>query len=176
MLIPGLYPFFHRHLQQGFGEYGLDQPALVDYVSDLLTRFARVNNLYALRDADGRPIETMAGFLLAHEGVTSDPSAARAPVRESLVLRHMADYALFMSGLFRERLKHRGQIGYYREHGRSAFARCARLELNPNRARLLHRMGHDFEPITDALDGVWHRRLPFATPGASSPLAALWHA
>lgn len=175
MLIPGLYPFFHRHLQQGFSEYGLDQPALVDYVSDLLTRFARVNNLYALRDADGRPIETMAGFLLAQEDAANHPPTARAPMRESLVLRHMADYALFMSGLFRERLKHRGQISYYREHGSSAFARCARLETNPNRARLLHRMGHDFEPISDALDVVWHRRLPFAATGNTSPLTALWH-
>lgn len=173
MLIPGLYPFFHRHLQQGFGECGLDQPSLVDYVSDLLTRFARVNSLYALRDADGRPIETMAGFLLAQQTAVHD---ARAPVRETLVLRHMADYALFMSGLFRERLKHRGEIGYYREHGRNAFARCARLEASPNRARLLHRMAHDFEPISDALDVVWHRRLPFAATGATSPLAALWHA
>lgn len=176
MLIPGLYPFFHRHLQQGFGEYGLDQPALVDYVSDLLTRFVRVNSLYALRDADGRPIETMAGFLLAQQTAINDPPTARAPVRETLVLRHMADYALFMSGLFRERLKHRGQIGYYREHGRNAFARCARLEANPNRARLLHRMGHDFEPISDALDVVWHRRLPFSATDTTSPLAALWHA
>ena len=171
MLIPGLYPFFHRHLQQGFGEYGLDQPPLVDYVSDLLTRFARVNALFALRDSDGRPIETMAGLLLAQQ----TPSAS-APLPEKLVLRHMADYALFMSGLFRERLKYRGQIGYYREHGRSAFARCARLEPNPVRAGLLKRVSRDFEPISDALDILWHQRLPIAPGGLTSPLTALWHA
>ena len=171
MLIPGLYPFFHRHLRQGFGEYGLDQPVLVDYVSDLLTRFARVNALFALRDADGRPIETMAGLLLAQQ----EPSAS-VSLREKLVLRHMADYALFMSGLFRERLKYRGQINYYREHGRSAFARCARLEPNPQRARILRHVGHDFELISDALDVLWHRRLPMESDSQTSPLAALWHA
>ena len=176
MLIPGLYPFFHHHLQLGFDTCGLNQPALVDYVSDLLTRFARVNALYAVRDADGQPIETMAGFLLAQQTSVSDEPGARTAVRETLVLRHMADYALFMSGLFRERLKHRGQISYYREHGRHAFARCARLETNPNSARLLHRMGHDFEPITNALDAVWHRRLPLSSANSTSPLAALWRA
>lgn len=176
MLIPGLYPFFHRHLQLGFDACGLNQPALVDYVSDLLTRFARVNAFYALRDSDGRPIETMVGLLLAQQAPVIDKPSTQGPARERLVLRHMADYALFMSGLFRERLKHRGQISYYREHGRNAFARCARLETNPNHARLLLRMGHDFEPITDALDVVWHRRLPLASASSTSPLAALWHA
>jgi len=175
MLIPGLYPFFRRHVQQGFVEYGLDQPPLLDYVSDLLTRFARVNALFALRDADGRPIETMAGLLLAQQ-TPAAPASTTTPMRETLVLRHMADYALFMSGLFRERLKCRGQISYYREHGRSAFARCARLEPNPQRAGLLKRVGRDFEPISDALDVLWHRRLPMQAGSHDSPLTALWHA
>jgi len=81
-----------------------------------------------------------------------------------------------MSGVFRDRLKCRGQITYYRDHGRSAFARCARLESNPQHAAVLNRMGHDFEPISNALDQLWHRRLPVALTADLSPLAALWRA
>lgn len=174
MQIPGLYPFFRRHVQQGFGEQGLAQPALVDYVSELLTRFARVNVLFPLHSADGRPIETIAGLLMAWQAETGD-AAKPGHTRETLVLHHIADYALFMSGVFRERLKYRGQITYYRDHGRSAFARCARLESSPQRAAVLRRVSHDFEPISNALDQLWHQRLPMSACEAS-PLAALWRA
>ncbi len=175
MQVPGLYPFFHRHVQRGFGEQGLAQPALVDYVSELLARFARVNALFPLHHTDGRPVETIAGLLLAAQ--TGDTTAAKHPqARETLVLHHIADYALFMSGVFRDRLRCRGQINYYREHGRGAFARCARLEPNRQRASVFERMSRDFEPVSNALDRLWHRRLPLAPNTEHSPLAALWRA
>jgi hypothetical protein len=173
MQIPGLYSFFH--IQNGFDEQGLAQPALVDYVSELLTRFARTSVLFPFHATDGRTLETIAGLLMALQAEQGTDSRKPGRVRESLVLHHIADYALFMSGVFRERLKNRGQITYYCEHGRSAFARCARLEPNPLHAAVLNRMGRDFEPISNALDRLWHRRLPMPACEAS-PLAALWRA
>ena len=176
MQVPGLYPFFHRHVQQGFGEQGLAQPVLVDYVSELLTRFARVNAVFPFHNADGRPVETSAGLLLEWQATRGHDAVRPGRARETLVLRHIADYALFMSGVFRDRLKYRGQITYYREHGRSAFARCARLATNPQHAAVLSRVSQDFEPISNALDQLWHRRLPVAPAADLSPLAALWRA
>ena len=175
MQIPGLYPFFRRHIQNGFDEQGLAQPALVDYVSELLTRFARVNVLFPFHTTEGHTIETIAGLLIALQAEQGNDSRKPGRARESLVLHHIADYALFMSGVFQERLKRRGQIAYYREHGRSAFARCARLDPNPHHAAVLKRVSHDFEPISNALDQLWHRRLPMPACEAS-PLAALWRA
>jgi hypothetical protein len=175
MQVPGLYPFFHRHVQQGFREQGLAQPALVDYVSELLARFTRVNVLFPFHSADSRPIETIAGLLMAWQTELGEATAKPGRARETLVLYHIADYALFMSGVFRERLKYRGQITYYRDHGQSAFARCARLEPNPQRAAVLRRVSHEFEPISNALDHLWRRRLPLPATEVS-PLAALWRA
>jgi hypothetical protein len=175
MQVPGLYPFFHRHVQQGFREQGLAQPALVDYVSELLARFTRVNVLFPFHSADGRPIETIAGLLMAWQSELGVANVKPGRARETQVLYHIADYALFMSGVFRERLKYRGQITYYRDHGQSAFARCARLEPNPQRAAVLRRVSHEFEPISNALDQLWHRRLPLPATEVS-PLAALWRA
>jgi len=176
MQIPGLYSFFRRHIQNGFDEQGLAQPALVNYVSELLARFARVNVLFPFHTAEGRPLETIAGLLMALQAEQSHDRPKPGRARESLVLHHIADYALFMSGVFRDRLKYRGQITYYREHGRNAFARCARLESDPQQAAVLKRVSHDFEPISIALDQLWHRRLPVAPAADLSPLAALWRA
>lgn len=176
MHVPGLYSFFRRHVQLGLDELGLAQPALVDYVSELLTRFARVNLVFPFHNADGRPIESIAGLLMEWQAALGNGAAKPGHIRESLVLRHIADYALFMSGVFRDRLKYRGQIAYYREHGRSAFARCARFESNPQHAAVFGRVSRHFEPISNALDQLWHRRLPVAPSANLSPLAALWHA
>lgn len=175
MIAPGLYPFFRRHLQQGFDDCGLSQPALVDYVSDLLARFARTRAVYAFRHADGRAIETLAGLLTEYLQDPDGSPRSAAPPREQLVLRHLADYSLFMSGLFRDRLRARGQLSYYREQGQSAFASCARFEVRQERACILRNVGRNFQPITDALDRLWHQRLP-AVPSGTSPLAALWRA
>jgi len=177
MLVPGLYPFFRRHVQQGFGGCGLNQPALVDYVSDLLTRFARVSAAFPFRSNEGRAIDSIAGLLIEWHAATGDEHRPSSHARETLLLHHVADYALFMSGLFRERLKARGQVAYYREQGAGAFARCARLESEPTRARVFYRVSHDFQPIADALDALWHQRLPAPVPAPElSPLAALWRA
>ena len=174
MLVPGLYPFFRRHVQQGFSDGNLNQPAVIDYVSDLLTRFARVSAAFPFRNSEGRPIDNIAGLLVEWHAALGDERRPPGRARETALLHHMADYALFMSGLFRERLQARGQIAYYREQGVGAFARCARLETLPDRARVLYRVSRDFQPIADTLDRLWHQRLPSA-PGLS-PLAALWRA
>jgi hypothetical protein len=176
MRVPGLDAFFRRHVQQGFGTCGLAQPPLVDYVSGLLTRFARVSSLFPFRSADGRPIETIAGLLLEWHAHLDDDSMPPDRTRERLLVRHMADYTLFMSGVFRERLRSRGQMGYYRAHGQQAFARCARLEAEPQRARVFARVSHDFQPIADALDDLWQHRLPIPDDTDVSPLTALWRA
>lgn len=176
MQVPGLHSFFRRHIHNGFNEQGLAQPALVDYVSDLLTRFARVNVLYPFHSAEGRTLETIAGLLLAMQAEHSNDKPKPGHARENLMLHHIADYALFMSGVFRDRLKYRGQILYYCEHGRNAFARCARLESNPQHAAVLRRVSRDFEPISNALDQIWHQHLPVSPNADISPLAALWRA
>ena len=172
---PGLYPFFRRHVLHGFGIHGLNQPPLVDYVSDLLARFARVSAVFPFRDTEGRPIETIAGLLVARHTELDSHEHSPRHIREQLFLHHLADYALFMSGLFRDRLRARGQLAYYREHGQGAFARCARLEANSERARVYRQVGREFGQISDALDEIWHQRLPL-TGAETSPLAALWRA
>lgn len=176
MLVPGLYPFFRRHVQQGFSRGDLNQPPVIDYVSDLLTRFARVSAAFPFRNSEGRSIDTIAGLLVEWHAALGDERRPPSRARETVLLHHMADYALFMSGLYRERLRARGQVAYYREQGAGAFARCARLESRPARAQVLYRVSRDFQPIADALDALWHQRLPAPTPSELSPLAALWQA
>ena len=169
-MTPTLYQFFHRHIQHGFKRAGLGEPETVAYVSDLLTRFARTDALYPLHDHDQRPLTTLVQFL-AEQRAAQDEDRAR----EMVIVRHLAEYALFMSGFFRERLRSRGQLSYYADHGRSAFGQTADLETNSGRARVYWRLQQDFARVAEAVDDIRRHRLPLPPETCGErPLAALW--
>jgi hypothetical protein len=71
---------------------------LAGYVSDLLTDFTHVDNLYRLRSARGRPLDDV-GKMLAE----SDPLGPQGSFeRERAVRKHIGDYTLFFTGMFPE--------------------------------------------------------------------------
>lgn len=43
------------------------------------------------------------------------------PVRERELRRHIGDYTLFMTGLFRERVEHLSVTGYYIREGQCSY-------------------------------------------------------
>ncbi len=177
MLVPGLYQFFHRHVQQGFGAHGVREPAAVDYVSEMLARFSQTRTLDTVRTTDGEPVTTITGLVAEWRHSQGWDGAPTDRPREALIVRHIGEYSLFMSGLFRERLTARGQLRYYLEQGRSAFWHCAYYESDPARIRLFRYLYGAFDRVSGALHEI--RRVQFPLPaGASpvSPLAALWRA
>ena len=178
MLAPGLYQFFRRQLQHGFRERGLAEQATVDYVSEVLTRFSHTHALDLIRNADGASVETIAGLLGEWRRAQGwDDSRTDRP-REALIVRHIGEFTLFMSGIFQQRLRARGQLAYYISHGRGAFWHCASHEHNPGQAQTFRRLYGNFDRIAGALDHIYHHQLPLSGSAASeqSPLAALWRA
>ncbi len=169
-MTPTLYQFFHRHIQQGFRRAGIGEPATVAYVSDLLTRFARTEALYPLNDHEKRPLTALVQFLTEQRAAQEQDRA-----HEMIVVRHMAEYALFMSGFFRERLRSRGQLSYYADHGRSAFGQTADFERHSDRARVYWRLQQDFARVAETLDDIRQHRLALESADyGERPLAALW--
>ncbi len=175
MLVPGLYQFFHRQVQHGFGVHGVGEPAAVDYVSDVLTRFAQIRALDIIQNANGEPVTSITGMLTEWRRTQGWDNAPVNRPREALIVRHIGEYSLFMSGLFRERLAARGQLSYYLEQGRGAFWHCAHFESDPARMRLFRFLYGAFDRVSGALDHIRRVQLPVpATSGPVSPLAALW--
>ncbi|OGI48525.1 MAG: hypothetical protein A2151_08565 [Candidatus Muproteobacteria bacterium RBG_16_65_34] len=158
-----LYQFFRHQVQHGFRAQGLAEPETVDYVSEILARFAHTRLLYALRDAEGRPLEYIID-MLEHLRLAQHPEEGgrRERAREWRITRHVGEYTLFMSGLFRERLTARGELGYYIAHGSGAYGRCADYELNPVRQRLFRRLYRNFARFADTLDDMRRTQFPLA--------------
>lgn len=176
MRLPSLQQFFRHQLQHGFRACGLSETGTIDYVSEVLARFAHTRLLYALRDADGRPLEYIVDMLAAwQQAQEGGRGGARHSARAAPIMRHVGDYTLFMSGLFRERLAARGELDYYMAHGRSAFRHSADHESNPARRQTYRRLYEDFTPISDVLDYLRRVQFPLAArTGSDDLLGAYW--
>lgn len=174
MRIPTLHQFFRHQLSHDFATRGLSEPATVDYVSEVLARFAHTRTLYAVTDTQGRPLEYVVDYLVEERG-DGDRRPDRA--RSRSLLRHLGEYTLFMSGLFRDRLKTRGELNYYLAQGANAYLRCADFEPQAGRRQLFRRLHENFIRIADTLDDMRRTRLPLPAGGAinaDSMMAALW--
>jgi hypothetical protein len=91
-------------------------------------------------------------LLLEAQAAWDDAAAHFGPEREIDVRRHIGDYTLFMTGVFRERVERIASTGWYVSQGKKAYrfvseherasARPAAREGGPVYARLAERFEH----------------------------------
>ena len=115
---PTLTRFFDRVVRRSFGDLALSDDLAADYLSDLMTRFAHTKNLYPTSGVSAHRLESVAEALLEIQRVWDVDSPHFNPLRERELRRHIGDYTLFMTGLFRERVEHLSVTGYYIREGK----------------------------------------------------------
>jgi hypothetical protein len=143
---------------------GVADPPLVDYVSDLLTRFVRQEVLFRIRDLRGRPLLEVAEMLAEAEQRIGD---ARREVH-----RHIGDFTLFWVGVYPESLRgrqgpmHRDHLIDYQAEGKRSYWIASTIETDTEKekhapAEVLERLSRDFELCAYGLGEVrreWERR------------------
>ncbi|MFQ5811473.1 MAG: hypothetical protein ACE5JM_17785 [Armatimonadota bacterium] len=81
-----------------FDDVQVRDPRVAGYVSELLTDFTHVDNLYRIRNVRGQRLDDVGEMLLE-----SDPLGPEGSFdRERAVRKHVGDYTLFMTGMFPE--------------------------------------------------------------------------
>lgn len=95
---------FHLLTERSLGgKIGYEDPQVIGYLTDLLTDFTHIDNVYKIRNTSGQPVEEVAELLLEgdllHRAASID--------REREVHKHIGDYTLFMAGLFPEAVQRR---------------------------------------------------------------------
>ena len=151
----GLRAFFQRLVFPGFAELGIADREVVQYVVDLLTRFARVDQLYRVRDTRGQRLETIAEMLV-ELGRDHQPQRRWSFDRDMEIRRHVGDCALFTSGFFRPWVERQDLVEYYFEQGHQAYRTLAEMaELSyAAEGKLFRTLGEGFEHLSGALDYV----------------------
>ena len=150
----GLLPrFFDRVTRQSFRDLALDDPPAARYLADLLTRFARAEALHALRELPTRRLDTVADSLLAIPQVWDLHSPSFNPAAERALRRHIGDYTLFMTGVFREHVERLAVTGYYEHEGRRAYRFVSEIVRARDKADapLFRRLSEHFEQYAGAL-------------------------
>ena len=155
-----------RHLFRGLTEhtfqveFGVADPPLIDYLSDLLERFVRIDAIFRVRDLIGRRLEEVADMLVAAEERTAN-------VRRELH-RHIGDFTLFWTGVYPEalkRLRHperKDALLDYQEQGKRSYWIASTFAEQPFEveAPVLRRLSDQFEICSLGLHRVrseWER-------------------
>jgi len=144
-------------IEQTFqSDFGVADPAMLDYLVDLLVRFVKMDAIYRVRNTEGRRLEEVAEMLLE-----AQERQAR-PQRE--VYRHIGDYTLFWSGVYPESLKKRQSAMKqdhfidYQEQGKRSYFLASTFDDEPyqEEATVLRRLSSDFELCSFGLNRVRH--------------------
>jgi hypothetical protein len=120
--------YFYILTRRVLRRVSLDERALTDYVAAVLLAFSHVNQLRA-PGVPGDPAAVSRSFTYLSDLMTQ---AGNCPPGQAFVLRvHTANYALFLSGMFAERVNahvlRRGApgLGFYEAVGQSTYLSIA---------------------------------------------------
>ncbi len=155
--------FFTGIAEQTFQvQMGIVDPLLTDYISELLLRFVRTENLQRLRRADGRPVHNLGQMVLEAE--------SRIGTAHRRIHRQIGDYALFWAGLFPESIGGPSSdldeqpFGAFCVHGQRAYLIASSIETDEQEeapGEVLERIGRQFQMCAYGLREVrreWERR------------------
>jgi len=141
-------------------EYGVADPPLVDYLSDMLVRFVRFEAIFQVRDIIGRRLEEVADMLLEAEQREANPR------RE--IHRHIGDFTLFWTGVYPEALRRlkaldrKDALIDYQQQGKRSYYIASTFDDEPylDEAPVLRRLSDEFELCSAGLMQVrreWER-------------------
>jgi hypothetical protein len=157
-----------RRFFAGLTEYafhtrlGVADPPLVDYLSDLLIRFARLDSVHRVRDLSGRPVVEVADMLAEAEH--------RLGLARRDVHRHIGDVTLFWTGVYPEslpKLKSVEKKDYFVDYcaqGKRAYYIASTIDTDREEDTtndLLERLSVQFEMCAYGLGEIrreWERR------------------
>jgi hypothetical protein len=170
-----------RRLFAGLTEYtfietlGLGDPPLIDYLSELLSRFIHMDDIFRLRTAQGKRLEEVVEMVLEAEALPVEGRTRRE------FHRHIGDFTLFWTGVYPEALRHlrsvlsKDHFIDYCQQGKRSYYIASTFEEEDYRlqAPVLRKLSQEFELCAYGLNRVrqeWERAQPGAAGEANQKL------
>ena len=153
--IPSDHPIrvlFHQLTERGFGQSNLHDRDTIQYVTNLLTDFVHVENMYRIKDDSGRRIEYLFEIL-------AQASAEMSPAVRRDYYKHLGDLTLFNLGLFPESLTYGHRTvspDYYAETGRRSYTIVADMDSATRSTVVYRKLSDQFERCVVGLNWVKH--------------------
>jgi len=167
-----LQGFFLELVRKSFGQLGMGDHQITEYVATLLAEFSHSDRWLRLRETEGRRLTSTVEMLLTE--IDEQLSATERVEAERRVRKYVGDYTLFMSGLFRRFVERGGYLGYYLEEGARAYRAVSELDVALYRPGFLifEELGRSFENYSGALDFM--RKCYFVAAPNEDPFAGFF--
>ena len=141
---------------------GVADPPLMDYLSDMMSRFISLDSIFRLRSLQGKRLDEVADMVLDAESMPPEGRTRRE------VHRHIGDFTLFWTGLYPERLEKlrsaltKDSFIDYCEQGKRSYYIASTFDDEPftEEAPILRRLSEGYEMIAYGLGHVrreWER-------------------
>ena len=129
----GLKEFFGTTVRESFDDLSLHPGPAGDYLVELLTRFASSDELRP-RTAGARRLESYPDHALEIARVWDQAGPNFDPTEEVRLRHHFADYALFMTGFFWDRMRSESMTRHCVGQGKRAYRFLAEYDRARGRA------------------------------------------
>ncbi len=161
--------FFSNLVNMSFLDLGKEKDRdTAKYLTEILTEFARTESLYKLSDSEGKRVSTIVEMLL---------ESKKAPIEDNDYEREMrkyvGDFALFMSGIFRDYVNRGSYLNYYLNEGMKSYFVVSRLDLERGKGNpiMFSKLSREFEFYSGALD--YMRKVYFRPERTGDPFLNL---
>jgi hypothetical protein len=161
--------YFYVLLRHVLKQHGLASRDTCDYLASLLERFSRTEGMRAPSGAGEGPQQYVSDLLLALQKA--------APTQTFLLRAHIGNYALFITGVFHDRVESRSRRGgpdleFYESVGAANYDAAAEHPVARQRSltRIFNELSERFHDIRVALNDTADRHLHLDD---SSPMVIL---
>jgi len=144
-----IHAVFRQLTERGMNQLNLRDNDTIQYVTNLLTDFIHIENMYKLRNHSGQRLEYICDIL-------EQASQAMSPEVRREYYRHLGDLTLFKLGLFPESLtygRHTVSPDYYAQQGRRSYTIVAEME-KPESTIVFRKLSEQFEQCVVGLNWV----------------------
>lgn len=165
--LSSLKSFFGKLVRVSFFDLGIEDEAnIASYLTDLLSDFARTESLYKISDSQGRQIETVVEMLIKDHFESQDK-----PEWEREIRKHIGDFTLFLSGVFRDYVVSGSYLHYYMDEGAKSYQFVSSFDRERGRgnAVVFSKLSTNFEYYSGALD--YMRRVYFRAENTGDPFS-----
>ncbi|OLE89833.1 MAG: hypothetical protein AUG08_02660, partial [Acidobacteria bacterium 13_1_20CM_2_55_15] len=149
--IPADHPirgFFKILTERGMGQLNLRDRDTIQYITNLLTEFVQIENMYRIQDESGRRLQYLFEML-------KQASSEMSPTLRRDCYKHVGDLTLFNLGLFPEHLsygRHTVSPDYYAETGRRSYTIVAEMDSSPRSVTIYRKLSEQFEQCVIGLN------------------------
>jgi len=159
--------YFSNLVNLSFFDLGKEKDRdAAEYLTEMLTEFARSESLYKLTDDAGKKVSTIVDMLIESRKVPTENSGYQREVR-----KYMGDFSLFMSGIFRDYVNRGSYLSYYMNEGMKSYSVVSILDLERGEGNpiMFSKLAREFEFYSGALD--YMRKVYFGPEKSPDPFS-----